>query len=130
MALCLMMSGKALPTIILCMYTSVSSDLPYHWFVAGVVNDHLDGQCIVDIDEEGVGLIAIKPSSIHLGQSTNEGGEVCIFAASTYHTCQSSFALSIALQHALILTEDSCITLNTGNTPDGFIVDNIQRYSL
>ena len=93
----------------------MSCDLPNHWFVARVVNDHLDGQSIVNIDEEGVGLIAIKPRGIHLGQSTNECREIHIFAADmcinkdSIHKSEYSCALSITLQRALISTSERAL---------------------
>ena len=47
-----------------------------------MVNYHLDGQCIVDIYEEGVRLISVEPRGIHLCKSINERCEILVLAAS------------------------------------------------
>ena len=61
---------------------SVKCCVPNQRLVARMVNYHLDGQCIVDIYEEGVRLISVEPRGIHLCQGINERCEIFVLAAS------------------------------------------------
>ncbi len=45
-----------------------------------MVYDHLDGQSVVDIDEESVGSLPIKAGRVHSSYGLYEGCEVTVFA--------------------------------------------------
>ena len=61
---------------------SVKCGVPNQRLVARMVNYHLNGQCTVDIYEEGVCLISVEPRGIHLCQGINECCKILVLAAS------------------------------------------------
>ncbi len=56
--------------------------LPSGRMDAGVVYDHLNGKSIVDIHEEGVGIVIVQTTQVHLGNTLYEGSVVPILTAS------------------------------------------------
>ncbi len=48
---------------------------------AGMVYDHLNGQSIVDIHEEGVGIVTVQSTQVHRGNALYEGSVITILTA-------------------------------------------------
>lgn len=56
---------------------------PKDSLVAGMIDDHLDSQCIVHVDEEGVHVSAVESSHVDLCNGINIRREIGVLA--TWH---------------------------------------------
>ena len=86
MCVCVCVCVCVSPYVCVCVCVCVL-DSPNEGLVTGMVNDHLNGQGVINIHEECIGGVMVQTSDVDFGYAINVCSEVIIL--STQHGCSA-----------------------------------------